>query len=235
MAGMPAKHPGLDAALHRHPVRLFVMGGLDTTSCGVLAGQVGRPLWIHVEDVLLASIWPCRGRDVDEGRRSGWRSGRGRGTGNPQVAPTGAAVSTMLVTPLRKRSRRAGCCSRQPRRRGCRPWRRGGRGCRRGPEPRAGRTRPRPGRLAERNGVINGGDLASGHGHVLRRVDAVFGVNDGPRGGEDQSALASSLAGLKKPICGVGSLPRHCGVRAKYASRLGSLAALHLDLFEQPG
>jgi hypothetical protein len=35
-------------------------------------------------------------------------------------------------------------------------------------------------------------------------------------------------------ICGVVALARRCDVRAKYASRLASRAALQLDLFEQP-
>src|SRR3972149_9136038 len=39
----------------------------------------------------------------------------------------------------------------------------------------------------------------------------------------------------KRPICGVGALARRCDVRTNYASHLASRAALHLDLFEQPG
>ena len=37
------------------------------------------------------------------------------------------------------------------------------------------------------------------------------------------------------PIYGVAALPRHCGVRDKYASRLGSRGALYLDLLSSLG
>jgi hypothetical protein len=37
------------------------------------------------------------------------------------------------------------------------------------------------------------------------------------------------------PICSVGALAWRCDVRVEYASRRASRAALHLDIFEQPG
>src|SRR3972149_254378 len=37
------------------------------------------------------------------------------------------------------------------------------------------------------------------------------------------------------PSVGTPALARRCDVRTKYASHLASRAALHLDLFEQPG
>ncbi|HZY02928.1 MAG TPA: hypothetical protein VFF02_05470, partial [Anaeromyxobacteraceae bacterium] len=44
-----------------------------------------------------------------------------------------------------------------------------------------------------------------------------------------------ALLGVVVTLAALGLLLRRCDVRAKYASRLASRAALQLDLFEQPG
>jgi hypothetical protein len=190
--------PSLDAALHRHPVRKLVMGGLDPHDLvGVLAGQVGRPPWIHVVDILPGlDTGHAKSGDVDEGVGPGGTAVEDAEPEIFEVSPAGAAGvdhgghAAAEAEAVGQDAVVAGPGVAVA-----------GRGVEVDVDVDETRNHEQAGhvhdlgRLVGRNGVVNGGDLAGGHGHILWPVDTVLGVNDAAPAEEKIKAHGVLLAG----------------------------------------